>query len=322
MTSRALNTVPNSPIIAHGQSPSTKKERKAAKKAKKLSSMPKSSITSSEIQFVADILDPQTLDAEDADLERQLLEDPDIKLNTAFHPGTSNRREIRNEFVVKDKRATRKDDLHVDPDELVGILQLLNVSPPPTSSVEEKAIHEKLRGCIEHHLINVHNETEALMMRKAGFWRWASKKAYKRLVSNGRIRSQKSGSSSSGTGTGGPQSAASSVDVDEETESDTDVTTPEDEDGEIERKLAEMAIDDEPMVSYSLGSKPSNTISIDPSREEDIDEGWTTVGKPKAIKEPAGTIILMHNGGLTNMTSPVTPTPRRRGFVTSYDHLY
>lgn len=300
----------------------SKKKRKAAKKAKKLSEMPKAAVSAAEIDFVAKVLHPHDPEAEEADLERQLLEDPDIKLNRAFHRGTSNRREIRNEFVKKDKHASSKAELHIDPEDLNGLLQLLDVSPlTSSSSAEEKAIHAKLKTCIETDLVNVRKETEQTMMRKAGFWRWANKRAYRRLVQNGRIGVQKGTSTPTATTETSTSSSASAgaaeTETDDTTEPDTDITTPDEDEGEIEAVIEALKLDAE------VGSGTPQTPKADNDDvENNEDDGWTTVGKPKAVKSPVGNVKLAHNGGLVKMTSPVTPLRPRRGFATSYEHLY
>lgn len=160
MTPKTTNVISDSPM--------TKKERKAAKKAQKGLGRPK--VCAADVELIANILHPHDTVGDEDKEERRLLEDPDIKLNRFFHKGTSNRREIRNRFVSKD-RQNSKLELLIEAEELEGILQLLNVSPAATkSSPEEKAIVAKLRDAIEKDLVHVHKELEMTMMRKAGFW--------------------------------------------------------------------------------------------------------------------------------------------------------
>ena len=153
-------------------------------------------ISSADINFVARVLHPEDSE-DDLEIERQLLDDPEVQLNKFFHKSTSNTTEMRRAFV-KNHKTGGKEELHVDPEELNGLLQLLDVSPVTSkSNAEEKAIIKGLREKIEADLLQVQRETGHMTMRKAGFWRWASKKAYKRLVEHGKIWSERDGDNSS-----------------------------------------------------------------------------------------------------------------------------
>ena len=291
----------------------TKKERKAAKRAKKISEMTKV-VSVADIDLVSKVLHPTTADIDDLDIERQLVEDPDIKLNRFFHKGTSNMREVRKEIISKDRRGS-KAELHVEVEEMDGLLQLLNVSPLTSASrAEEKARMLELRKKIEEDLIHVQKEQELMMMRKAGFWRWASKKAYKRLLLNGRIWSDKSddGSPVAKTEDASTSSSASAgVDADADTdgmatEADTGITTPDEDDVTAMISAAKMT-------------------SVTPLKDEKLitkaDDGWTVIGTPSKIKKPLGRLKLAHNGGLGKLAP--SPSPSRRGFysgVFGYDN--
>ena len=116
----------------------TNKERKAAKKAEKISKMAKV-VGSADIEFVARVLHPEDPE-DDLEIVRQLVDEPDVQLNKFFHKGTGNTTEMRRAFVKK---------------------------------------------------------REHMMIRKAGFWRWASRKPYKRLVQHGKIWSDRNDDNSS-----------------------------------------------------------------------------------------------------------------------------
>ena len=304
LTPRAINTLHS---LLEESPRSTKKERKAAKKSKKVSEMPKV-VSTADIDFVRKVLHPYTIDAEDEDIERKLLEDPDIKLNRFFHKGTSNRREIRNAFVVKDRRGSKTVDIKVEAEEMNGLLQLLDVSPITAgASAEEKAIHVKLVEKIEQNLVHVHQETEQMMMRKAGFWRWASKKAYNRLVQNGSIWGQKDGNGALGKASEAASSSLSSTmagaedDETDETETDTDITTPSSAEGGLEQKTGALTM-----------AAETRTAPV-PSTPKD--DGWTTVGVKASYaskaKKPVGQLKLVGNGGLTKLVS--SPTTAKKG---------
>ena len=296
----------------------TKKGRKAAKKATKISAMPKV-VSSADIAFVATKLHPHTtdLEGEEVDLEGQLLEDPDINLNRFFHKNTSSIREVRREIVLKDRQGS-KAELKVNVDELQRLLQLLDVSPlAPTASADEKAIHVRLTDRIEKDVVQVQREQEQMMVRKRGFWRWASKKAYNRLVANGRIWGEKgpavgkadgshcgcTSSSSSSSALAGAEEAETS---DEVTEAETDVTTPTEEG--VDEKMAGLRF-----AKERSGGTASNPNAVVPSTP--TDDGWTTIGKPgKLKKRPVGNLKLVHNRGLSKLAQIPTPK-KRRGFV-------
>lgn len=283
--------------------PKTKKERKAAKKAKKIADLPKA-LTAATVEHVGKVLRPNDYGAEDAEIELQLLNDPEINENRFFHKGTSNQREVRNIFVKKD----RKDDkvsVRIDPEEMDGLLQLLNVSPITAgSSSEEKRIVEMLKHKIEKDLIQAQEENEGLMMRKAGFWRWASKKAYNRLVANGCIWEDKSdgnhnakGDESVGSSEGDVVFSTSSGDASD----DTNITEP-DTDG--------VAVVAEAVATLAMSTPKTPKMA----KTVGMDDGWTSVsgakgkgsGKTKKAT-PNVTIKLSANKGLSKLVQSSTP---------------
>ena len=169
-------------------SPMSKKERKVAKKAARLSEMPKV-VSTSDVEFVARTLHPHEFEKDEAGEERKLLDDPDIKLNLYFHKGTSNTRETRRRLIV-DVRGG-KHEMTVDDAELEAVMQAFGDVGGSFKSAEQDKIAAAIRRAVKNDLIEVAKAAEATMERKAGFWRWASTKAYKRLVQNGRIWGQK-----------------------------------------------------------------------------------------------------------------------------------
>lgn len=156
------------------------------------------------------------------------------------------------------------------------------------------------------------------MMRKAGFWRWASRKAYNRLVENGRIWSAK------GSEVGSKGSRTESAEGDEGlTEGDTDVTTPDE--GELDAELGALRLETTDAVKILDVDEPAATASVVEDAAAADDEGWETVGPPSGKlpsgrfyrkAPPAGKLQLVHNGGLEQFASPVKPARRLpRGFA-------
>lgn len=298
LTPRSIDTFA-SPTVS-------KKERKAIKKSQKISEMAKV-VSTAEIDFVFNVLHPRNSEADDIDIERQLAKDEDIRLNRFFHKGTGNTREVRSMFVKKKPRGGGKEEVQIDPAELDGILQLLNVSPITSSScAQEKAIVERMRKKIEDDLICEHNEQEQMKQRKQGFWRWASGKALKRLLEHGKNWGDKSSSparKSDATTSSSSSAICGAEDDTESTEPDTDEGTQSDEsvDTPSEDSITET------MATLKIKSKPLSLGT--PYRKPEIDDGWTTVAKPgkqgkTKVKEPIGNFKLVHNKGLAKIGSP------------------
>lgn len=308
-TPRTLGAIPQD-LDENTTPKTTKKERKAAKKARKISAMPKA-LNAATIDHVARVLHPDDHDLDDEELEHQLLNDPDIKDNRFFHKGTSNVRELRNIFVKKDRKGGAV-TFRVEPEEMDGLLQLLDVKPNTAStSPEEKRIVDELKTKIERDLIQAQEENEGFMMRKAGFWRWASRKAYNRLVANGRIWEDKSegsqGAKNDGSAESGEGDGVSSDHSGDATD-DTNITEP-DTDG-----VAGVA-DGVKKLDVSTSMTP-----LTPKTDR-TDDGWTSVSKPKAkggkttkkAAAPKMTVKMSGNGGLAKMVQ--SSTPRRTGFL-------
>lgn len=186
LTPRAINVQDTS--LSPSDTPKTrKKERKALKRAKKILELPKG-VTAADVDFVASILHPSEIFSEDVAIERQMIEDPDFKLNRAYHKGTSNVRQLRYELIKKDKLAGSKAEFNVNAEDLDDLLQQLGVTQlAANASVKEKTLHQHLKDCIVKDLAQEQKEAELLTIRKAGFWRWANKKAYNRLLQDEKI---------------------------------------------------------------------------------------------------------------------------------------
>jgi len=306
LTPRALNALQSS------FSPMSKEERKANTKANKILRAPKV-VTQKDIEFIAKVLHPdEHCEVDEDDAARQITEDEDIKRNMFFHKNTSSTRETRNTFFTKVNRHRPgfvRPEYHVTVEEIDGLLQLLNVSPiTKSTSTEEKTIITVLRKKIEDDLVQVHNEKEQTLMRKEGFWRWASKKAYKRFVDNGGVWSKRDGellsmmkgedasTEESSDAVGGAEETE-----DGSTEPDTDITTPSEE--------------EDTNQGYVLSS-PSTPVKLDiavTTPKTVTSDSWSVVAGSKkgsssrTKKAPPGlTLRLRHNHGLDHLKSPLS----------------
>jgi hypothetical protein len=302
------------------ESPLSKKERKAVKKAKKIADMAKA-VTSADIEFVSKVLHPKDNVTEPSGIKEYLQQDEDVNRNASFHKGTSNMRQIRSELVKRDRHSTGTQGFQVSTEEMDGLLQLLNVSPIyNSSSTEERSLVATLRKKIGADLVQMHNEHEQLLMRKAGFWRWASKKkAYKRLVANGTFWSQK-GQDILKDLKEDDASTESVTMLDTEldsTEPETDVTTPDDE--------SEDAVAKERLLS-SAKKILVTPAKVNTEKRSPKDDGWTTVvtsGRSKSnTKTPPADLklTLVANGGLSKMAQ--SPTPKTAKYSPTMYALY
>ena len=291
-----------------------KKERKAGKKIKKLTDVHVSKgVTNEQVEAVRGALHPHEVAGEG-------LEDPDVLSNRPFHAGTSNRREIRIELVKKDRHTPRgESDCYVGEKDLDGVLQVLDVSPPmSTATAEEQRLRAKLRTCIVAVLVQSKNESEELMMRKAGFWRWASKKTYKRLLASGFVTAL-GPSTTSLMPRDDPDSVNSSslsatmpdLEADEFSEPETDVETPvHKEPSLLQTRLGGLTIAAGSITNTTRFGAVNHGL-LDHSE----DDGWTRVGKPsktKVKKTTLGKVTLAHNGGLAKVALSQSSSPDNR----------
>ncbi|KAK5687194.1 hypothetical protein LTS10_001332 [Elasticomyces elasticus] len=278
-------TTPSTPRFPHHQisSPLPKKERKAARKAAKLASMPKV-ITTADIEFVANVLHPDDHD-NDIDEERRLLEDPDIKLNLYYNKGTSNTRESRHRHI-KGKQQKGEAELEFDVVELDAIMVGLKVpAATQAKTASERKLVELIRTAVRDDMVNVAKEQGQTQMRKAGFWRWASKKVYNRLLQNGRLWDQTAEAETpkrKDSAYGGEEDAAapiSTLKVDETSAAAESTPTPK-----------------ENTPKSTRGAWTSATVT--PSK---VDDGWTQIGKVSRKPVVKGKIKLSGNGGLAKL---------------------
>jgi hypothetical protein len=248
-----------------------------------------------------------------------LLMDKAIENNMYYHPATSNSREERHRFIRQERSS--KSELKLSDSEMHDILTELKVPDlAQAKSKSERVIVTRLREKIVEDFVHDHHEAGEIMMRKAGFWRWANRRTYNRLAANGRIYDWKNGEALApvgenevdGEGYEAPAAADDLVaDHDEEVivdKEDTDKDDDANDDMSSVVSITSEASRFRPAYSSSASrdtsiSSASRTTLL--SNDESADDGWTTVGRarPKA----ALTITLTPNGGLKHLRSIKTP---------------
>jgi hypothetical protein len=301
----------------------SKKDRKEAKRQAKAAGRVLE-IRQRDIDRIGEILHPE--EPVNEEFERDLLMDKSIEDNIHYHPATSNSREERQIFISQDRRG--KAELKITAAEIERIMIELKVHDMcHVKGKKERALVGRLRDKIVEDLQHDHGEARETMMRKAGFWRWASRKAYNRLAENGRIWDWQSGEALAPVveheaDAANPQAPAAAelaaMDVEEAANNrllmnkedevnDDDLLSVVSLTSEVSRSRPAYASSTSRDTSMSSASR--NTFS---SNDESADESWTTVGRAKAPKATnAFTLKLSTHGGLKHLESKVTPrTPK------------
>lgn len=181
-------------------------------------------------------------------------------------------------------------------------------------------------------------------MRKAGFWRWANRKAYNRLIANGRIWDWKNGDAlalvaeqdveqdaqagAEGDEGDGPEPGAEPDGGDAQQDAAVDQVaapvTPSDDSGNdndvvtddlmsVVSGASEASRSDRTSgTSISRDTSASSTTRTTASgTEENAEAGWNTVGTPKPTGPPF-TLKLSTNGGLDHLKPNTPRSPWRR----------
>ncbi|KAI7084953.1 hypothetical protein KC356_g6292 [Hortaea werneckii] len=284
-------------------SPLSKKKRKAAKKAAKVASMAKV-VTAAEISFVAESLHPTCSANDDAEDEYSLVEDFDIKFNLYYHKGTTNTREARDRHL--DNKQRKKSELNIEESEIDTLIAALKILTSSIDSKDQQNLVREIRDAVRDDLIRVAKEDEQTAIRKAGFWRWASKKTYDLHVANGKARAQK-GDAEMPKRKDSADPVAEPEDVQEvegnaprrmqSTESAAETTDAIRAPITPTTGLRDRVV----LASGSTGSKPQSEEIPDSNEAE-----WTTVGKSKLSAKsdkmlPPTTLKLTSNGGLKKL---------------------
>lgn len=301
----------------------SKKDRKEAKRQAKAAGRVLE-IRANDIERIGKILHPE--EPVDEEFERNLLMDKRIEENMYYNSATSNSREERQIFISQDRRG--KAELKITDAEIERITTELKVHDIcHVKGKKERALVCRLRDKIVEDLKHEHGEARETMMRKAGFWRWASRKAYNRLAENGRIWDWESGealalvieheadvvnpqapAAAEAVVLGGAEAADYESLVHKEDEvNDDDLLSVVSHASEPFRSRPAYASSTSRETSMSSASRTTFT-----SNDDSADESWTTVGKPKASKASNSfTLKLSTHGGLKHLESKVTPrTPR------------
>ncbi|KAI6862633.1 hypothetical protein KC323_g5395 [Hortaea werneckii] len=168
----------------------SKKERKAAKKAAKVAGMAKV-VTAAEISFVAEALHLTCSANDDPEDGSSLVEDFDIKFNLYYHKGTTNTREARNRHLDTNQR--KKSEPNIEKSDIDTLMAALKIPTSSSDGKDQQNLVREIRDAVRDDLTRVAKEDEQTAIRKAGFWRWASKKTYDRHVANEKARLEKDG---------------------------------------------------------------------------------------------------------------------------------
>lgn len=310
-TSSRSVSIPTAQEVA--ESPAMKKrDRKAAKKALKRSHMAKS-VTTADVELVGDVLH-SSIESEWSDL----AEHQSVHEYVAFHKGTVDVRESR-KAVKKDRKGSTQTQYHVPPQTSAAILQVLDVTPiTNATSAKDKMIIRALQKKIDNAIVKIRQEEDEIEMRRAGFWRWASKKAFKRLQSNGGIWDKKDSDLLSGVkaeenaedADEPMDEAASALDSDESVDAETKTAEPGDEPGPPADENLEDTTAYTTAAAVKVTSTPELTASADIPASDD---GWTTVASKwtkssaKGRKQALPKLTLVANRGLEKLAQSSTP---------------
>lgn len=301
-------STPETPLNQHIHKPdlngsSTKKARKEAKRAAKAAER-EPIVTSKRIAEISHILHPEDTVDDEREFARSLLLDKSIENNVFYHAGTANSREMRLRFISQERNGFSEPKL--TDEELDKILVKLEV--PNAEGKSQRAIMKTLREKIAVDFEHNHREEQGMMSRKAGFWRWASRKAYNRLVEHGSIWDHKSGANLAPIGENEAENAAEAEIGPEETANATAV------EGAGDHQIG--AIDDGQSANTApttetagSGTATSSSTSRGTPQSPDpragdsaTEESGATIRKPKAAT-PKATFKMSANGGLGHLNN-------------------
>ncbi|KAI6914867.1 hypothetical protein D0869_11385 [Hortaea werneckii] len=291
-------------------SPLSKKERKAAKKAAKVAGMAKV-VTAAEITFVAEILHPTCCTNDDAEDENSFVEDFDIKFNLYYHKGTTNTREARSRHM--DNKQRKKSEPNIEESEIDAFMAALRIPTTGFDGKDQQNLTREIRDAVRDDLTRVAKEDEQTAVRKAGFWRWASKKTYDRHVANEKARAQKDDTEMLKR----KDSADPVVEAGDVQEVEEKVPQEMENTGSV----AESADASDVSSARTTEARGHAVQANGPSRsatqnEENLDSNeaeWTTVGKLKLSAksdktQSPTTLKLAGNGGLGKLDQTLSPT--------------
>lgn len=159
-----------------------KSERKLLKSAAKASARPRL-VTSEEIQHVGNIIHLNGRPGVDADAKLSLQDDHELQRNLAFNA-------VLHSFQVR-VRTTHASTGSDFVEQTAVVMDELAVQPnKPGQSKERKMLVERIAQSIQDDLHIVHLEGAETMKRKAGYWRFVSRRTYNKMVANQEVCQQ------------------------------------------------------------------------------------------------------------------------------------
>lgn len=311
LTAKALNTMGSGDAVSPftlDVPKSSKKERKAAKRAAKVQDRDKV-VTMADIAFVAKTLHPEPEKEEmQADAAMEATgDDADIKENLKFNSTTWNTKSDRHEYIIKE----RGGKYVVEEAEIERLLGVFEVDPQATG--REKVLVDELAVAIKSDLVHAHDELANTARQKAGFWRWANRKHYRSLVDNGKEWDDKNSQKRAA----GADVATAGTDPTERRDSASSLPEPEAEEDDSSTARSN-SIDTNalgsagtaftvPSTTAALSTKkaPVVTLALPATKKKvapvDENDGWSVIGKKQLKPVPTGKITLTSNGGLKHL---------------------
>lgn len=305
LTAKALSTMESPMTPTNNAEKMTKKARKAAKKAAKAMDRDKF-VTTADILRVAKTLHPEPekdMDAADADAEL-FSEDQDIKWNLGFNYSTCNTNSMRQSYVS----TQRSSHYQVPEADIERFLEQLEVNINAVG--KEGELVADLVKAIKSDLIHFHDEVEGTARNKAGFWRWANKKAYRALMDRGKAWEDKH-----------KPIETNVAEVVEEHRDDRELNS--DQEGEDHPSQISSGNSVVPSLTRStstksdsialpakahpsartpgLNGKTPSTPAQATERNQASDSDGTQVGKKVMSAQPRGKFTLAANGGLEHL---------------------
>jgi hypothetical protein len=282
-----------------------KKEKKQVKDLQKMSER-KKGLTNSDIESVATILESQIRRRRNATAVTNYEQ---IKDNLSFHKGSADVKATRTAMKQERTASNASEVAHIAPATIDGVLQLLDIAPLDKSTAPEgKFLVTELRKKVRDTLVKMHQEADEIEMRRGGFWRWASKKAFKRLQDNGGIWHKDGGALLDEVKAEGE---AVNEDAEDSTENN-DMETGTDDSDSAESE-SQPATPEDDATAGAFAYTISELVKEPATPDAIVDDGWTTVatksGRATPMPKPTlAKITLVHNKGLEKIAQ--SPSPR------------
>lgn len=147
-------------------------------------------ITDEDVSKISDALHPYKSPLFDKATGHDLLNNSFVDANVSFDPRTFKYSSLRQE--IHERKHARANDIskasnaNPDPDtrQITAILERLGLDAGSTIKLtkERKNVFNRLYDAVEKDLICVENEEREIMMRMAGYWRFANKRTYNYMI--------------------------------------------------------------------------------------------------------------------------------------------